>query len=85
MRIGVFGRGGSDKSTVTVFLARALRRSSYDVCIIDADSMNVGLHRALDVEKHSSSLLEHSGGMVISGGSVTCPVDDPTPLPTGRI
>ena len=50
-RIGVFGKGGSGKSTVTVLLARALVARGYDVCVLDADSTNVGLHRALGLNE----------------------------------
>jgi len=79
-RIGLFGRGGSGKSTTTVFLARALRKSGYPVCVLDADSTNEGLARALGVDRAPDSLLEWMGGTVFSGGPVTCPVDDPVPL-----
>jgi CO dehydrogenase maturation factor len=79
-RIGILGKGGCGKSTIVVLLARALRRRGYEVCILDADSTNVGLHRALGIEQSPAPLIEYYGGMVFSGGRVTCPVDDPTPL-----
>lgn len=85
MRIGIFGKGGAGKSTATVLLARALRRSGYQVCVLDADSTNVGLHRALGVTQAPLPLLDYFGGMVFSGGAVTCPVDDPTPLPGANV
>lgn len=84
-RLGVVGKGGAGKSTVVVLLARALRRRGYDVYVVDADSTNVGLHRALGIEQPPVPLLEHFGGMVFSGGRVTCPVDDPTPLVGGEV
>ena len=84
-RIGVFGKGGSGKSTVTVLLARALVARGYDVCVLDADSTNVGLHRALGLDEPPVPLLDYFGGMVFSGGAVTCPVDDPTLLPDAAI
>ena len=84
-RIGVVGKGGSGKSTATILLARALRERDYDVCILDADSTNVGLHQALGLENPPESLIDYFGGMVFSGGSVTCPVDDPTPLPGAEV
>jgi CO dehydrogenase maturation factor len=79
-RIGVVGKGGSGKSTLTILLARELRIRGYEVCILDADSTNIGLHQALVIPDPPSSLIDYFGGMVFSGGSVTCPVDDPTPL-----
>jgi hypothetical protein len=80
-RLGIFGKGGSGKSTLAVLLARALNARGYEACILDADSTNVGLHQALGVPWPPRPLIEHFGGMVFSGGNVTCPVDDPTPLP----
>lgn len=85
MRIGVFGKGGAGKSTVTVFLSRALQELGYSVLVVDADSTNHGLAAALGVEREPDPLLEYFGGMVFSGGAVTCPVDDPTPLPGADI
>jgi len=84
-RIGVVGKGGSGKSTTTVLIARVLRERGYDVCILDADSTNVGLHQALGLDNPPASLIDYFGGMVFSGGSVTCPVDDPTPLPGAEV
>lgn len=80
LRIGVFGKGGSGKSTITVFLAHALREARYSVVVLDADSTNFGLAGALGTDRDPDPLLEYFGGMVFSGGAVTCPVDDPTPL-----
>jgi CO dehydrogenase nickel-insertion accessory protein CooC1 len=84
-RLGVFGKGGSGKSTAVVLLARALVRRGYDVSILDADSTNVGLHRAMGAPRAPTSLLDFYGGMVFSGGSVTCPVDDPSFLQGGEV
>jgi CO dehydrogenase maturation factor len=84
-RIGVFGKGGSGKSTVVVLLAHALRDRGYEVCVLDADSTNLGLHQAFGLDESPRSLLDYFGGMVFSGGRVTCPVDDPTPLREAEI
>jgi len=81
LRIGVLGKGGSGKSTLVVLLARALVKRGYEVVVLDADSTNVGLHRALGIDEAPRPLLEYFGGSVFSGGAVTCPVDDPTALP----
>jgi CO dehydrogenase nickel-insertion accessory protein CooC1 len=79
-RVGIFGKGGSGKSTVTLLLTHALRQRGYEVCLLDADSTNVGLHEMLGIHSPPLSLIDYYGGMVFHGGSVTCPVDDPTPL-----
>ena len=84
-RIGVFGKGGAGKSTVVVLLARALRERGYTVCVLDADSTNIGLPQALGLDRSPVPLMDYFGGMVFSGGSVTCPVDDPTPLAGAEI
>lgn len=84
-RIGIFGKGGSGKSTVTALLAQAFARRGYDVCVLDADSTNVGLHQALGLETAPEPLIDFFGGAVFSGGAVTCPVDDPTLLPGAAI
>jgi CO dehydrogenase nickel-insertion accessory protein CooC1 len=84
-RIGLFGRGGSGKSTTTVFLDQALAQAGYPVCVLDADSTNEGLARALGADRAPDSLLEWLGGTVFSGGPVTCPVDDPVPLAGARV
>ncbi len=80
VRLGIFGKGGSGKSTVTVLLARVLAERGYHPVVLDADSTNIGLAGALGGGGGPQSLIDYFGGMVFSGGAVTCPVDDPTPL-----
>jgi CO dehydrogenase maturation factor len=84
-RIGVFGKGGAGKSTVVALLSRALRRRGYPVCVLDADSTNLGLSRMFEISSPPRSLMDYFGGMVFSGGTVTCPVDDPTPLAAAEL
>lgn len=85
VRVGIFGKGGAGKSTVTVLLARALAEMGYRPVVLDADSTNIGLARALGADKDPEPLIDHFGGMVFSGGAVTCPVDDPKPLPGSEL
>jgi CO dehydrogenase maturation factor len=80
MKIGLFGKGGSGKSTVTALLAKELAEHGYEVYILDADSTNVGLHQVLGLDHPPAPLMDYFGGAVFRGGMVTCPVDDPTPL-----
>lgn len=84
-RIGVFGKGGAGKSTFVVLLATALQERNYEICVLDADSTNVGLAQALGANTPPQTLVDYYGGMVFSGGRVTCPVDDPTPLEHAEI
>jgi CO dehydrogenase nickel-insertion accessory protein CooC1 len=84
-RIGFFGKGGAGKSTVVVLLANGLKDYGYEVCVLDADSTNMGLPQVLGIEQSPQPLMEYFGGMIFSGGQVSCPVDDPTPLPDSHL
>jgi hypothetical protein len=66
-------------------MARELNQAGYDVCVLDADSTNAGLHGALGLQDPPAPLLEFFGGAVFSGGRVTCPVDDPARLQNARV
>jgi CO dehydrogenase maturation factor len=79
-KIGFIGKGGAGKSTAMALLAHTMRKRGYDVCVLDADSTNEGLHLALGIDKPPRALIDHFGGMVFRGGKVTCPVDDPSVL-----
>ena len=81
IRLGLFGKGGAGKSTVTALLSRSFTELGYHPVVLDADSTNVGLARALGAGDGPRPLIDHFGGLVFTGGEVTCPVDDPTPLP----
>ena len=84
-RIGVLGKGGAGKSTVTVLLAREFAARGYEVCVLDADSTNAGLHLAFGIPEPPTPLIQYFGDMAFTGGAVTCPVDDPTPLPEAEL
>lgn len=84
-RIGIFGKGGAGKSTFVVLLAIEMQKLGYEVSVLDADSTNLGLPQALGIKDPPRTLLDYYGGMVFSGGKVTCPVDDPTPLEDAEI
>lgn len=79
-RIGLFGKGGAGKSTVTVMLAGAMRQRGYHVNVLDADSTNIGLFHMFEIDHSPKSMMDYFGGTVFGGGVVTCPVDDPMPL-----
>jgi CO dehydrogenase maturation factor len=85
VRIGISGKGGAGKSTLTVFLAQEMARQGYQVCVLDADSSNLGLALALGMTAPKRSLLNHFGDMVFRGGKVTCPVDDPSLLESAEV
>jgi CO dehydrogenase nickel-insertion accessory protein CooC1 len=66
-------------------LAKVLRDRGYEVCVLDADSTNVGVHQTMGLDESPVPLMEYYGGTVFSGGAVTCPVDDPTSLPKAEV
>ena len=82
-RIGIFGKGGSGKSTVAVLLAKALKNAGYGVAVLDADSTNVGLPQALGAVP-PAPLLDYYGGMVFSGGAGYLPCGRSNAADPGR-
>jgi CO dehydrogenase nickel-insertion accessory protein CooC1 len=74
-RIGIFGRGGSGKSTCTVFLAKALAETGYTVCVLDADSTNEGLALALGADYVPQSLLDFKAGIEDASRGVVTSLD----------
>jgi len=45
MKVLICGKGGSGKSTVSVLIAKNLKKRGYKVLLVDADESNSGLHR----------------------------------------
>lgn len=85
MRIVVCGKGGSGKSTIVTLMARVLIDRGYKVHVLDSDASNPGLYWMLGFDKAPEPLIDFYGGRSFTGGKVTCPVDDPTPLSKGKI
>lgn len=85
MRILVCGKGGSGKSTAVALMAQVLRNKGYQVHVLDGDASNLGLYWMLGFDRNPEPLMDFYGGKQFSGGKVTCPVDDPTPLPRAEI
>ncbi|MDM8523260.1 P-loop NTPase [Desulfococcaceae bacterium HSG8] len=61
MKISICGKGGSGKSTISVLIARGLKKEGYDVLLVDADESNLGLHRLAGVPL-PKNLMDHLGG-----------------------
>jgi hypothetical protein len=77
--------GLNDSDEEVAGAAQHISTLGYEVLVLDADSTNVGLGRALGIGREPEPLLDYFEEMVFSGGSVTCPVDDPLPLPGASI
>ena len=76
MQIGIFSKGGCGKSTVAVWSTKALR----DHGLLDANSTNIGIAQSLGCPQTPVPLPGYFESMVFSGGSVSCPVDNPIPM-----
>ncbi len=61
MKIEISGKGGSGKSTVSVLLARSMKKLGYRVLLVDGDESNIGLENLAGVEK-PVHLLDYLGG-----------------------
>jgi len=66
-------------------MTRVLRDKGYSVHVVDGDASNPGLWWMLGFDEGPKPLIDFYGGKFFSGGKVTCPVDDPTPLERGEI
>ena len=84
-RIGLFGRGGSGKSTCAVLLAKALVKAGYSVCVVDADATNEALPQALGVDQKPAPLLAWFTDPVATGEPRVCPVEDPLPMASAHV
>ena len=62
MRVLVFGKGGSGKSTVVALLAKALVKHGFKVLVVDSDESNMTLHRMIGVDAAPSTLTDYLGG-----------------------
>jgi CO dehydrogenase maturation factor len=61
MKISICGKGGSGKSTVSVLIARGLKKMGYNVLLVDADESNFGLHRLMGLPL-PANLMDRFGG-----------------------
>jgi CO dehydrogenase maturation factor len=61
MKIEISGKGGSGKSTVSVLLARSMKKLGYRVLLVDGDESNIGLENLTGVAG-PVHLLDYLGG-----------------------
>lgn len=61
MKIEVSGKGGSGKSTVSVLLARSMKKLGFRVLLVDGDESNIGLENLTGVSG-PVHLLDYLGG-----------------------
>jgi len=62
MKISVYGKGGSGKSTIVALLANETRARGYRVLVVDSDESNSGLFRMLGFDGSPVPLMELVGG-----------------------
>ncbi len=56
------GKGGSGKSTIVTFLARAMAKRGLRVLVMDSDESNITLPRFLGLSPPAKTLVEYLGG-----------------------
>ena len=61
MKIEVSGKGGCGKSTMSVLLARSMRKLGYRVLLVDGDESNIGLEKLTGIAG-PTHLLDYLGG-----------------------
>lgn len=61
MKIEVSGKGGCGKSTVSVLLARSMKKMGYRVLLVDGDESNIGLEKLTGIAE-PTHLLDYLGG-----------------------
>lgn len=61
MKIEISGKGGSGKSTVSVLLARCLKKMGYRVLLVDGDESNIGIENLAGIAG-PMHLLDYLGG-----------------------
>jgi len=61
MKIEVSGKGGCGKSTLSVLLARSMKKLGYRVLLVDGDESNIGLEKLTGIAE-PMHLLDYLGG-----------------------
>ena len=61
MKIEVSGKGGCGKSTVSVLLAKSMKKLGYRVLLVDGDESNIGLENLTGISE-PKHLMDYLGG-----------------------
>jgi len=85
MKIEISGKGGSGKSTVSVLLARSMKKLGYRVLLVDGDESNIGLEKLAGVSC-PVHLLDYLGGKQGFKARLnqTMAIDNPAGLFSGK-